>query len=119
MQDIVTSQINDWKSQFKKGTLELAVLVLLKAKPSYGLELLDRLNELELEVSDGSIYPLLSRLRAEKKVTTEWIDEGPGHAHKVYTLTPLGVRILRGMLAAWTDYTGAINRVAGKVGERE
>ena len=67
MQDIVISQVNDWKQQLKKGTLELAVLALLKAKRSYGLELLERLKEMEIEVSDGSIYPLLSRLRVEKR----------------------------------------------------
>jgi PadR family transcriptional regulator PadR len=70
-------------------------------------------------VSDGSIYPLLSRLRNEKKVSTEWVDEGSGHAHKYYALTAHGDRILRGMLAAWSDYAAAINRVAGKVRERE
>jgi PadR family transcriptional regulator PadR len=119
MQDIVTLHVNDWKQQLKKGTLELAVLALLQAKRSYGLELLERLKEMEIEVSDGSIYPLLSRLRVEKKVSTEWVDEDMGHAHKYYALTPHGNRILRGMLAAWSDYAAAINRVVGKAGNYE
>jgi PadR family transcriptional regulator PadR len=119
MQDIVISQVNEWKSQLKKGALEFAVLALLHTKRSYGLEMLERLNELDLDVSDGSIYPLLARLRNEKKVSTEWVDEGSGHAHKYYTLTPHGERILRGMLAAWSDYAAAFDRLAGKVRESE
>ena len=119
MHDIVLSQINDWKSQLKKGTLELAVLALLQAKRSYGLELLERLNEFDLEIADGSIYPLLTRLRNEKKVTTEWVDEGVGHAHKYYSLTPHGSRILRGMLAAWDEYTSSVNKVVERIHEHK
>jgi PadR family transcriptional regulator PadR len=114
MQDIVASQVTAWKSQLKKGTLELAVLALLKTQRRYGLELLERLNELDLEVGDGSIYPLLARLRNEKKVTAEWVDENVGHAHKYYRLTPYGSQILRGMLAAWEEYTTTMDRITGK-----
>ena len=117
MHDIVYSQVKAWKSQLKKGTLELAVLALLKTQRRYGLELLEQLNELDLEVSDGSIYPLLSRLRNEKKVTTEWVDENVGHAHKYYRLTPYGNQILRGMLAAWGEYTTTVNRITGDLHE--
>jgi PadR family transcriptional regulator PadR len=115
MQDNVSSEVSAWKSQIKKGTLELAILALLDAKRSYGLELLERLNELDLEVSEGSIYPLLARLRTEKKVTTQWVDEGVGHAHKYYSLTPYGHNILSKMLAAWNEYTKAIDGVISKV----
>jgi len=119
MQDDVSSQVSGWKSQIKKGTLELAILALLDAKRSYGLELLERLNQLDLEISDGSIYPVLSRLRNEKKVTTQWVDEGAGHSHKYYSLTPYGRQLLRRMVAAWSEYTGAINGVIGKVHPHE
>ena len=115
MQENVSSEVSAWKSQIKKGTLELAILALLDAKRSYGLELLERLNELDLEVSEGSIYPLLARLRTEKKVTTQWVDEGVGHAHKYYSLTPYGHKILSKMLVAWNEYTKAIDGVISKV----
>ena len=113
MQDIVPNHVIAWKSQLKKGTLELTVLALLSAKRYYGLELLERLNELHLEISDGSIYPLLARLRNEKKVDTEWVEEGVGHAHKYYTLTSHGANILQGMLVEWHKHTAAINRAIG------
>jgi PadR family transcriptional regulator, regulatory protein PadR len=115
MQDNVPSEVISWKSQLKKGTLELAILALLDAKVSYGLELLERLNELNLDVSDGSIYPLLARLRSEGKVTTQWVDEDVGHAHKYYSLTPSGRQFLKRLVTAWHEYTGAIDGVIKKV----
>jgi PadR family transcriptional regulator PadR len=65
-------------------------------------------------VRDGTIYPLLSRLRTEKKVSTKWVDEASGHAHKYYTLTEKGVLVLEGMIAAWRDHRSAIERAIGK-----
>jgi PadR family transcriptional regulator PadR len=115
MQDNVPSEVISWKAQLKKGTLELAILALLDAKVSYGLELLERLNELNLDVSDGSIYPLLARLRSEGKVTTKWVDEDVGHAHKYYSLTPNGRQFLKRLVAAWHEYTEAIDGVIKKV----
>lgn len=111
MHGIVPPDLGGWKSQLKKGTLELVILALLDAKVSYGLELLERLNELNLEVSDGSIYPLLARLRSEGKVTTKWVDEGVGHAHKYYSLTPEGRRFLKRLVAEWNEYTQSISEV--------
>jgi PadR family transcriptional regulator PadR len=59
MQYNVRTEVDAWRLQVKKGTLELAVLALLNSRPSYGLELLDRLNASGLDVKDGTIYPLL------------------------------------------------------------
>jgi PadR family transcriptional regulator PadR len=113
MQDAIQSDVNAWKSQLKKGTLELAVLLLLKNERRYGLQLVEVLNELQLEISEGSIYPLLSRLRAEKKVETEWVDDGVGHAHKFYRLTDTGKKILKGMLTEWRRYGKAFDELIG------
>jgi len=79
------------------------------------------LNKLKLGISEGSIYPLLARLRTEKKVKTEWVDGGVGHAHKVYELTESGRRACKDMLQAWTEFSTAMETlIAGGVkGERE
>jgi len=117
MQDIVRKQVADWRSQLKKGSLELAVLALLKQQSRYGLELLDALNELSLDVREGSIYPILARLRTEKKVTSQWVDDGKGHAHKYYKLTPLGVQTLAAMRVAWVEYHSAFTKLIGDLGD--
>lgn len=111
MQDISQSEVVAWKAQLKKGTLELAVLAQLKKKRRYGLELVEVLNDFGLEISEGSIYPLLSRLRNEGKIVSEWVDEGSGHAHKYYKLTPQGSRCLQGMVGAWRGFSAAFGRI--------
>ena len=111
MQDDLQAQIDAWRSQLRKGSLELAVLLTLQKKPRYGLELVDLLNELKLGISEGSIYPLLSRLKAEKKVETEWVEEVSGHAHKYYRLTDNGRAICRLMVEAWRDFQKAFNQL--------
>lgn len=111
MQGNVAEAIRAWRSQLRKGSLELAVLAALRRRRRYGLELVEHLNRAELGISEGSIYPLLARLRAEGKVETEWVDEGAGHAHKYYALTALGRATLKQMLDAWREFSDAFARV--------
>jgi PadR family transcriptional regulator, regulatory protein PadR len=115
MQDLV-QQVEAWRTQLRKGSLELAVLLALRRERRYGLQLVERLNGQGLGVSEGSIYPLLARLRAEQKVETEWVDPGAGHSHKYYQLTRRGRTACEAMLEAWRDYAQAFERIIG--GER-
>lgn len=87
------------------------MLLALRKQRRYGMELVDLLNKANLGMSEGSIYPLLSRLRAEKKVETEWVDSGVGHAHKYYELTERGRATVKAMLSAWRDFNGALSQL--------
>lgn len=102
-----------WRSQLRKGTLELMVLLLLRRGRRYGLQLVEELNESGFGVAEGSIYPLLTRMRAERKVETEWVEPGAGHARKYYRLTRRGEEICAAMLEAWRDFRSAVERTAG------
>jgi PadR family transcriptional regulator, regulatory protein PadR len=113
MQGNVVREVAAWRSQLRKGSLELAVLLALRNQRRYGMELVDLLNRANLGISEGSIYPLLARLRAEGKVTTEWVDEGVGHAHKYYDLTERGRTMLKAMTAAWGEFSAAFERLLG------
>ncbi len=112
VQDLV-QQVDGWRTQLRKGSLELAVLLALREEPRYGLQLVERLNGQGLGVSEGSIYPLLARLRAEQKVETEWVDPGAGHAHKYYRLSKRGRAACQAMLEAWRDHAAALERIIG------
>ncbi len=114
MHDIADEEARTWRSQLRKGTLELAVLALLRHERRYGLQLVEELNALGFGVAEGSIYPLLARMRAEKKVETEWVDSGVGHARKYYRLTRRGDETRAAMLAAWADFRRAVERVTGE-----
>ena len=91
--------LDNWKVQVKKGYLELCLLVLIrKAKRMYGLELLDRLSDLQMPVKEGTIYPLLNRLTEEGLLQSTWETVNlKGHPRKFYSLTKRGQSALHDM----------------------
>lgn len=76
-------------SQYKKGVLELCVLALLKKQDQYGYEISDRLSR-EIAIADGTVYPILRKLKGEGLVTTYLQEESSGPPRKYYSLTSLG-----------------------------
>ncbi len=87
--------IANWKSQIRKGYLELCILKLIQNRKSlYGFELLDILKSLELEVKEGTIYPLLNRMTSDGVLIAVWETEKHSHPRKFYSLTPKGAALL-------------------------
>jgi PadR family transcriptional regulator PadR len=108
--------LDSWKAQLRKGAAELAVLATLAHGPSYGIQLLDQINGAAgLELSEGSIYPLLNRLQKAGKIQGEWIeDPGSAHPRKYYSLTRDGRHLLKDMLAAWHDFDRGMHAMVKK-----
>jgi PadR family transcriptional regulator PadR len=93
-------ELENWIVQVRKGLLELAVLQALARDERYGLELLRRLQDVPvLEVQEGTLYPLLSRLRLQGLVRTRLEESAEGPARKYYALTRDGRSALSGMRA--------------------
>lgn len=100
------------ESQLRKGAVELIVLGLLSTHPSYGGQLLERLeSEAGIEVSSGTLYPLLSRLRKAGFVTTAWEESPVGPPRKIYDLTGQGMHHLQQMKSDWDVLAMAVVRV--------
>ncbi|MHA7110232.1 PadR family transcriptional regulator [Sunxiuqinia elliptica] len=90
--------ISRWKSQIKKGLLEYIIMLILKTKPCYGYELIADINRLAgMEIAEGTIYPLLNRLKKENLLKSEWIEKEVGIPRKYYQLTPEGIEQLKVM----------------------
>ena len=95
-----------WEAQLRKGCLEMAILASLWQARLYGLEILRELSEKSnLEVAEGTLYPILSRLKAEGLLDSEWVEAEAGHPRKYYWLTPSGRRRAREMAGAWNEFT--------------
>lgn len=87
------SAIDNWRAQIRKGWLEVAVLVTLWNSPRYGLEIIRELKERsDLVVAEGTVYPVLSRLRADGLIDARWEEAASGHPRKYYSLTAAGRR---------------------------
>ncbi len=94
-------QIDNWKTQVKKGYLELCLLQLIRRnKRMYGLELLEVLDDVELPLKEGTLYPLLARLSEDGLLRADWETEAvKGHPRKFYSLTKQGAKSLQEMEA--------------------
>jgi len=84
---------DNWEAQVRKGWLELAILATLWDGKHYGLEILRRLeHSSDLVVAEGTIYPILARLKKDGLIASEWVEAETGHPRKYYWLTPIGRR---------------------------
>lgn len=114
-------ELNAWKAQLRKGAAELAVLATLEQKESYGLELLERIHAAGgLDLSEGSIYPLLNRLQKEGKIRGRWVEDADAaHPRKYYGLTDEGRALLAGMLEEWAQFEAGMRQILGQEAFRE
>lgn len=101
-----------WEVQLRKGGLELAILASLWGGRLYGLEILRRLeSDSDLIVSEGTVYPLLNRLKALGLVSSEWVESDAGHPRKYYALTTAGRERALEMFRAWTRFSNSIGKL--------
>lgn len=105
-----------WEAQLRKGALEMAALASLWQGRLYGLEIIRFLEgESQLILSEGTIYPILNRLKAEGLLTSEWVEAEAGHPRKYYALTDAGRRRLMEMSRAWASFAGGLTRLLAPV----
>jgi PadR family transcriptional regulator PadR len=101
-----------WEVQLRKGCLELAILAALWEGRRYGLEILRRLeSDSDLIVSEGTVYPLLSRLKALGLVRSEWVESDAGHPRKYYSLTAAGKRRALEMTGIWARFSASMRQL--------
>jgi PadR family transcriptional regulator PadR len=98
----------------RRGTLEFCVLALLADGERYGVELVRQLAaESVLTTSEGTLYPLLSRLRRAGWVATSWREAPAGPPRRYYTLTPEGRAALERFRSQWVSFRDAVDRTVG------
>ncbi len=98
-----------WEAQMRKGCLEMAVLASLWHGRLYGLEILRALErDSQLVLSEGTIYPILNRLRSEGLLKSEWVEAEAGHPRKYYELTPAGRERAVEMAQTWTEFSAGL-----------
>lgn len=101
-------------TQLRRGVLEYCVLALLRERPHYGFDLVRQLAEADgLLTSEGTIYPLLSRLRKDGLVTTTWQESETGPPRRYYALALDGRTALDGFVRDWTRFSEGVDRILG------
>ena len=101
-----------WEAQLRKGALEMAALASLWNGRLYGLEIIRFLEtHSQLVLAEGTIYPILNRLKAEALLSSEWVEADAGHPRKYYSLTDTGRQRLRLMANAWVNFSRGVNNL--------
>jgi PadR family transcriptional regulator PadR len=101
--------VDNAKSQMRKGMLEYCVMLLLRKEPSYATDIIVRLKEAELIVVEGTLYPLLTRLKKDGLLSYEWRESTQGPPRKYYALTLEGEQFLSGLDSAWNELSRTVS----------
>lgn len=99
--------------QFKKGVLEMCVLALVSQRDIYGYELLEAISK-DIEISEGTIYPILRRLTDEKYFETYLQESSGGPPRKYYRATAKGKEVAQQMITEWRDFNTSVGKLLKK-----
>lgn len=103
--------VENTKQQMRKGILEFCILSVLKDRDLYASEILDKLKEAKLLVVEGTLYPLLTRLKNAELLQYRWEESSSGPPRKYYTLTEQGNEFLNELKSTWEELQFAINTI--------
>jgi PadR family transcriptional regulator, regulatory protein PadR len=110
--DPLEVDLGKWEIQLRKGNLSLAVLASLWNGELYGLEILRRLEQIaNFTVAEGTIYPLLNRLKTAGFLESDWVEAEAGHPRKYFRLTVSGRRYLIGLSRTWHEFERGMNQL--------
>ena len=110
--EIALSSSADWTTQLRRGVLELGILKLLRARPSYGYELIGRLQDLgPLSAGENTVYPLLRRLRRDNVLDISFENSPAGPPRQIYRLSSAGEERLHLLDQEWADVVEAIGKL--------
>lgn len=101
--------IDNTKSQMRKGMLEYCILLLLRKGPSYANDIIGKLRDAEMIVVEGTLYPLLNRLKKDGLLLYEWQESIQGPPRKYYSLTQEGREALDQMDRNWNELSRTVS----------
>jgi len=104
--------LGKWKSQVKKGTLAFVLLNILKDNEFYGYELIEQVKRYTtIQIAEGSLYPLMNRLKKEGLATSKWVEQESGIPRKYYQLSEMGLETLEEMKDYWSELEKSIKKL--------
>lgn len=107
-------KIENTKSQMKKGILEFCILSIIKKKEVYPSEVIAELKKSELIVVEGTIYPLLTRLKNAEILSYRWQESTSGPPRKYYSITKQGEEFLKELEETWINIAASVSKITTK-----
>ena len=103
--------IENTQVQMRKGILEFCILHIISRGEVYASDMLQELTSAKIMVVEGTLYPLLTRLRKAGLVDYKWVESNSGPPRKYYTLTQEGNNFLMGLQGTWNELVGSTNQI--------
>ena len=102
------------KQQMRKGVLELCILAIIAEKPAYPSDIIERLKKSQMIVVEGTLYPLLTRLKNTGLLQYNWQESTMGPPRKYFQLTQEGKAYLADLLQSWGELVTSVEQIVGK-----
>jgi PadR family transcriptional regulator PadR len=106
--------LENTKAQMRKGVLELCILSILQERDAYASDIIDYLKNSEIIVVEGTLYPLLTRLKNTGLLAYRWEESTSGPPRKYYSLTDKGTKALAELNASWNNLVEAVKKTTQK-----
>ncbi len=101
--------LNNNQAQMRKGVLEYCTLLILGKKDSYSTDVIEQLKSAEIIVVEGTLYPILTRLKNMELLTYRWEESTQGPPRKYYSITEKGASVLSELDKSWNDLVESIS----------
>ena len=105
----MTKETSKSTAQMRKGVLELCILRVLRQGEAYTSDIVDALKSVDLLVVEGTIYPLLTRMKNAGTLTYRWAESPSGPPRKYYDMTDKGRALLHELEVAWDQFVDSVN----------
>lgn len=101
--------VENTQTQMRKGILEYCILSIISRKEIYASDIINELKKARLLIVEGTLYPLLTRLKNNGLLSYNWVESVSGPPRKYYTLTPAGLTVLKHLDKTWEELLFAVN----------
>ena len=106
--------IDNTASQMRKGVLEFCILSIIKLGEAYPSDIIDKMKAANLNILEGTLYPLLTRLKNADFLTYRWVESNSGPPRKYFSLTDKGAEFYKELESTWLELANAVEEITGR-----
>jgi PadR family transcriptional regulator PadR len=106
--------IENTQSQMRKGILEYCILSIIRRGEAYPSDIVDEMRAVNMQILEGTLYPLLTRLKNADMLTYRWVESNSGPPRKYFSLTEKGLAFYQELDATWNELANAVNQLTSK-----
>lgn len=111
--------IENTQSQMRKGVLEFCILSIIKRGEVYPSDIIDEMKKANLNILEGTLYPLLTRLKNADLLTYRWVESNSGPPRKYFSLTDKGAAFYNELSATWNELANAVSAITHSNGQEQ